>query len=257
MKKILLSGVATALLSTQALALVGNDIEVGMGVYAPTLSGHAGYGSQAATSRLDLGNAGLDEGEFSGNNYVYADFAHFIPLIPNFRFERLAYSHSGTSTQSINWNNKQIASQDVKLDIDLDQKDYILYWGVPLLETATLNTLQINFGIDIKNISGEVSLDDDSASFNETLPALHLDARVALPFLPVNLEAYMNTISYDGAELTNTALKVSGVFEMMAMDFRVDLGYRTNELIIPTSLVDDVDVELKSSGMFAGISAKF
>ena len=256
MKKIILSTVVTAVLSTQAYAVLGNDIEVGIGTYAPSLSGFAGYGSDAKNSTINFDNAGIDDGKFGDGSYFYADWAHFVPVIPNFRFERLAYSHSGTSTQSINWDGTNY-SGDVSLSLDIDQKDLILYWGVPLLETISADIFQINYGIDIKNISGDITLEDKKASFDETLPAFHLDARISLPMIPLNIEAYMNTLSYDGAKIENSEIKLTGEFEFTGFDGRIDVGYRSNNLVVPTSLVDDTNIDLQSSGMFVGVSAKF
>jgi outer membrane protein len=256
MKKIIISSAVALSLSTNAFGLVGNDIEFGIGTYAPKLSGFAGYGTQATSSTIDFSNAGIDQKKFGDGSYFYADFAHFVPLIPNFRFERVAYSHSGTSSQTINWDNTPI-NGEIKLDLNVDQKDFILYWGVPFLETVSLDIFAINYGLDIKNLSGDISLNNSKASFDETLPTLHLDIRVSLPMLPINLEGYMNTLSYDGAKIENSEIKLSGEFEFIGFDGRIDLGYRSNNLRIPTNLVDDTNIDLQSSGMFVGVSAKF
>lgn len=255
MRKLFTKVCMTILFASHAYAFVGTDIEFGLGTYSSDLSGHIGYGKNANTQTLDLSNSGLDK-EFSNNSYIYIDFAHFIPLVPNLRFERLVYSHSGLSRQNINWNNINY-NQDVNLVLNMNQKDLILYWGVPLLETLSLDTFQLNYGIDIKNISGDISLENNKVEFDETIPAFHLDARVSLPMFPLNIEAHINKLTFKDAKIDNSEIKFSGVFDFSGFDGKIDIGYRANTIIIPDDLLKNANFNLSSSGIFIGVSGKF
>lgn len=256
MKKIVLSSLISGIILTSAHAKLGIDAEVGIGMWAPEMSGTIGYGDSASSNKIDFDNLGLDDGESGSNTYMYADFAHFIPMVPNVRLEQLNYEMSGTSTTNVNWNDTNVAT-DSKTDIKMTQTDMILYWGVPFISTATLGALDINFGLDAKTINGEITLNDDTAKFDETLPLAYLNARIDIPIAPVNIEGTMKTISYDGASISDNEIKLSGVFDFAIVDLKVDLGYRTQNLTIPTDLVDNLDADIDTKGYFFGVSAKF
>lgn len=256
MKKIVLSTLTSALLVSSANAFMGLNAEVGVGVWSPSMSGTVGYGSNATTNQIDFDNLGLDDGNFGSNSYLYADFSHFVPFIPNARFEKLSYELGGNTKQSVSWNGNTLAT-DVKSNIKMDQTDMILYWGVPFINTATVGVLDINFGLDAKNINGEITLNDDTAKFDETLPMAYLNTRIDLPFAPINLEGTMKTISYDGASISDNEIKLSGVFGFTLVDLKLDLGYRMQNITIPTKLVDNLDTNIDTKGYFFGVSAKF
>jgi outer membrane protein len=241
MKKIVLSTAVALMMATSANAFMGINAEVGGGVWAPTLSGHANIGGAGP---IDFSSKNMDDKSFSGNNYMYADFSHFVPIIPNIRAEKLNYnidSASGTK-------------------VDMKQTDIIAYWGVPLIGLATAGVLNINFGLDAKNLKGTIDTDNASPKdFDETLPLLYLNARVSVPFAPINLEATTKAISYDGASISDSEAKVSVKLPipLPLIDFKVDLGYRVQNITIPDSLVGGLDAKVDTKGMFFGMSAKF
>jgi outer membrane protein len=255
MKKIVLSSLVSGMLISSAHAFMGINAEVGAGVWAPEMSGTVGYGTNATTNQIDFSDMGLDDGK-ADNTYLYADFSHFIPFVPNVRLEQVSYEISGTSTASLNWNGNNISTNS-STDITMNQTDMILYWGVPFVSTATAGVLDINFGLDAKTIDGEITLGNDKATFDATLPLVYTNARIQLPFLPLNIEGTMKTISYDDASISDNEIKLSGVMDLTVVDLKVDLGYRMQNITIPDSLVDDFDADIDTKGYFLGVSAKF
>jgi outer membrane protein len=259
MKKIITSTIVSGLLVSSANAFMGLNAEVGTGVWAPEMSGKVGYGTSAESNQIDLKDLGLDDGKYD-NTYIYADFSHFVPFLPNARVESVSYEMSGSSTisKTVNYGDESFTAGDnVKTDIKMSQTDMILYWGVPFINTATVGVLDVNFGLDAKNIDGEITLNDDTAKFDETLPLLYLNARIDLPFAPINIEGTTKSISYDGASISDNEIKVSGVLDLTVVDLKVDLGYRIQNITIPTDLVDDLEANIDTKGMFFGVSAKF
>jgi outer membrane protein len=240
MKKIVLSSAVALMMATSANAFMGINAEVGGGLWAPSLSGHA----TVAGTPKDFSSSNMNDKSFSGNNYMYADFSHFVPIIPNIRAEKLNYnidSASGTK-------------------VDMKQTDIIAYWGVPLIGLATAGVLNINFGLDAKNIKGTIATSSTNPkSFDETLPLGYLNARVSIPFAPINLEATTKALSYDGASISDTEAKVSVKLPipLPLIDFKVDIGYRAQNITIPDSLVSGLDAKVDTKGMFFGMSAKF
>lgn len=238
MKKIITTIATTTLLASSVHAFMGLDAEVGVGVWAPKMSGDLTYDGN---TRYDLNTLGLDDKSFSQNSYLYADFSHFVPIVPNARIEQLKYEIKGSGTTNLS----------------LEQTDLIAYWGVPLISPATAGILEINFGLDIKNIKGDLVVNNDSVSFDESLPLGYLNARIDLPFAPINLEGTIKTIAYDGSSISDNELKISGIIDMALIDFTVDVGYRKQNITISDKLVDDFESDMSAEGMFFGVSARF
>lgn len=263
MKKIVLSSITSVMIATSANAFMGINAEVGAGMWSPSLSGHVQYGS-STNEQLDFGDLGVDSD--SSNSYLYADFSHFVPLIPNVRVEKLSYELKGDSTLTTTptfGNLTLTANTKVTTAVNMEQTDMIAYWGVPLLGTATAGVLNVNFGLDLKTLSGDISLTQGGTSemvkFDETLPLVYLNARVDIPFAPIKLEATTKTISYDGASIADSEAKVSFALPIPTplITISADLGYRTQSITIPDSLVDDLDAKIDTSGMFFGVNARF
>ncbi len=240
MKKIVLSSAVALMIATSANAFMGINAEVGGGMWAPKLSGNA----TVLGTQIDFSSTNMDDKSYSGNNYMYADFSHFVPIIPNIRAEQLNYKIDSTSGAKV----------------DMKQTDIIAYWGVPLVGLATAGVLNINFGLDAKNLKGTIATSSaNPKSFNETLPLGYLNARVDLPFAPVNIEATTKMISYDGSSISDNEAKVSVKLPipLPLIDFKVDLGYRAQNVTISDKLVGGLKADVNAKGMFFGISAKF
>ena len=135
MKKIVLSSAVALMMATSANAFMGINAEVGGGVWMPELSGNATIAGAGGPKNFD--NESMDDKKASGNNYMYADFSHFVPIIPNIRAEKLNYKIDSASG----------------VKVDMKQTDIIAYWGVPLVGIATAGILDLNFGIDVKNLN--------------------------------------------------------------------------------------------------------
>jgi outer membrane protein len=241
MNKIFLSTIATLAIATSASAFMGINAEVGGGVWMPELSGNANIRGAGA---IDFGSSNMDDKKASGNNYLYADFSHFVPIIPNVRVEKLDYNIDSTSGTKV----------------DMQQTDIIAYWGVPLVGLATAGVLNLNFGLDAKNLKGTVDTSNASPiNFNETLPLVYLNARVDLPFAPIDLEATTKAISYDGASISDSEAKISFTLPIPVplIDFKIDVGYRAQNITIPDSLVGGLKADINTKGAFFGLSAKF
>lgn len=244
MKKIVLSTTVALMMATSANAFMGINAEVGAGAWIPELSGDATVKIANTTSTVDFSSANMDDKSASGNNYYYADFSHFVPIIPNIRAEKLNYKIDSSSGAKV----------------DMKQTDIIAYWGVPLVGLATAGVLNINFGLDAKNLKGTIATSSGNPkSFDETLPLGYLNAKVSIPFAPINLEATTKMISYDGSSISDNEAKVSVKLPipLPLIDFKVDLGYRAQNVTISDKLVGGLKADVDAKGMFFGMSAKF
>jgi len=110
MKRIILSSAVALMMATSANAFMGINAEVGGGVWMPELSGNANIRGAGA---IDFSSSNMDDKSASGNNYLYADFSHFVPIIPNIRVEKLDYNIENTTKTT---------------KVDMQQTDIIAYW---------------------------------------------------------------------------------------------------------------------------------
>ena len=170
MKRIVLSITAiSAILATSASAAI--TAEVGVGIWQPSLSGHVRYNGLVSGTSLDFDEAQIQDETETSNNYIYADFSHFIPVVPNARVEKLKYTVNGTGNLTTTIFGNEAFSGITNTSIDMTQTDYIAYWNVPFISIATAGTVAINFGIDVKNLNGSVTLSNstqnETASFDE------------------------------------------------------------------------------------------
>ncbi|HIP56210.1 MAG TPA: TIGR04219 family outer membrane beta-barrel protein [Arcobacter sp.] len=256
MKKIILSTVAAMALTTSVYAEI--SLEIGAGIWKPSLSGDVNYKG----STINFDSLGVkDELEVS-NNYLYADFKHFVPIIPNIMVQQLNYGISGNSSLNTNitFDNQTFnVGETVKTTIDMKQTDFIMYWGLPFINTLSAGVFDINYGLDAKNISGSIQINEKSKSFDEVLPLLYLNAKISIPVIDTDIVGTIKTLSYDGAKISDNEIKASIKLPISSLlvDVKVDAGYKVQNITIPSSLVDNFDAKIDTDGFFFGLSAKF
>ena len=146
MKKLLTTvALATALMTTaNAGAIV--DLTVGGGILP---------GMGADTTMGNTGGANIDLGlENKQQTYMYAEFDHFIPIIPNVRYEQSTLTFDGsvsltqdTPVGAITFSNAATSQ------FTMDNEDYIAYWGLPFATWIPMIDVA-DFGLGIKQ--GEI-----------------------------------------------------------------------------------------------------
>lgn len=259
MKKLLYSALtASCLLCSNASAGVILDAQVGAGAWMAKTSGTIAYDAGNINLENDLG---LND---SSNGYFYADINHFVPIIPNIRIERQELKTNATKTANVTFGNETF-SGSTKSDIDLTQNDLILYWGIPGLNILSAGILNVDFGINIKQYDGSITLSDvnstkvESVDLDFIVPMGYLAAQIKPPFIPATISASTKMISYDGSELSDSMIMASIDLPIPfpLIDFRLDVGYKIQKLDISKDLSDDVNGNITNKGMMLGLSAKF
>lgn len=272
MRKIALSFLATAsILTSSATAGMVIDIQAGVGVWQPELTGHVAYGTDNIRTKLELDdNLKIEDTNSNfNNNYVYIDIDHFIPILPNLRLERLNYSTKGdaTLTNSANFGDISFSNGNaVTTEVDMVQNDVILYWGIPGLNTLSAGILDVDFGLMAKQLDGYYSIyetsnsaNGDKVNFDVWIPMGYLAVQVDVPFLPLELEVSTKMISYEDSEISDNMAKASLALPIPIplIDTKLDIGYREQTLKIDPNLIGNFDADIKAKGIFFGLSAKF
>ncbi|WP_044413713.1 TIGR04219 family outer membrane beta-barrel protein [Thiomicrospira microaerophila] len=183
------------------------------------------------------------------NNYLWAYFNHPLPLVPNFRAEFTSTSTTGTGTVS-SFSGTTLSGK-TQTNLDLDQTDFLLYWGLPL------PFIRFNYGFGAKDFKGELSVKSDTASptpsnLNATLPVGYLGADFSLPMLPLTLSANTKTL---GSRFNDTSFKARYDIIGFGLKLGAEAGYRTINL--DSSDLSNLNVDLSYGGVFAGVTLVF
>ena len=220
------------------------------GVNADALGLYIGGGSWSHDSSGTFGTIGDDiinvESDLNYSKesdiYYYAAFEHFIPLIPNIRIEAATLAHTG-STNNLDFKNGVSLTGDSS--IDLDTSDAILYWR--LLD----NWVNFDFGLNIRKLDGDFTIDTETVSVSETIPMLYLAAQFDLPFSGFSVGADINTISL--SDVTYQDVRLRAIYEMGIIGF--EAGYKTTTLKLDN--VSNIDADLEFKGVMIGAFLHF
>ena len=173
--------------------------------------------------------------------YYYAAFEHFIPLLPNLRIEGATLGHTGTAN-NLNFNGVPLTGDS---SIDLDTTDAILYWR--LLD----NWVNFDFGLNIRKLDGDFTIDTETVSVSETIPMLYLAAQFDLPFSGFSIGADINTLSL--SDVTYQDVRLRAIYEMGIIGF--EAGYKTTTLELDN--VSNIDADLEFKGIMIGAFLHF
>ena len=173
---------------------------------------------------------------------------HPIAALPNLRYQ--GYNRYSTDTSATNpelnfRQNSANYTTGSTTSYDLEHDNIVLYYQ--LLD----NWVDLDMGVDLKRFDGEVNQAGlgGSVDIDETIPLLHLSARVDLPIQGL----------YVGADINANVIDL-GISESTAQDSTIKLGYQTgNGLGIEGGIksfslelnnTEEVDTDFEYDGLF-------
>ena len=247
MRKLAIAAALAVAPATASADLLGFGVGVGVDYWSAEPDGATAFngGDVDLTKDLKLD----DSEEFQG--WVYAE--HPLPLIPNARIERTSIASSGSGGKfTVNeYGPFSASATNVDTDLDLDQTDFILYWS-PLD-----NLVELDFGLDVKQVSGNFYMTGEDPLGQEQvvdedldgwIPLGYLAAGVNIPGTGLAVNARTSRISMGDNSFTDTAADVSWT-SPFGLGFRA--GVRTQSLDLED--VGDVTVDTDFSGTYAGV----
>ena len=204
----------SAILASMLLALGTAEAEfIGLNIGAnPATAEHSGAFSNNS-SGIDLVDD-LDV-DSSAQSSMVLILEHPIALLPNVRYQGYNLDSSDNSGLNSNFglNGGMLeAAGNGNSAFDLDHDDIVLYYQ--LLN----NWIDLDMGVDLKRFDGQISQTGQggSVSVDETIPLLHLSARIDLPVNGMYLGAKINANVID-----------LGISESTAQDSTLLLGYQS------------------------------
>jgi len=247
MRKALLSIASTLVLTTSINAdIIG--AEVGYVGWHSSITGDIKKGTGSLDFENDLGY-----GSKETNSFIWAYIDHPLPFLPNLKIQQTNFSDraSGTINKSVTFSGKNFSISDsVNSSITLDQVDIIPYWRV--LD----NWVNLDIGLNIKVIDGNVKIDSATQHANEDLnvilPMLYTKARFDLPLSGLSVEGDMSYVGYSGNKFSD--IKAGVVYETN-FGLGATIGYRQQNITLDD--IDDTYGEIIIKGAYAGIFYHF
>lgn len=240
-----------AFTSTNAFAI---GVEVAVGGWAQSLDGELSYKSVFANDMIDLDReAGYDD-----EDRLFGRVKLDLPVLPNIYF-------MGTPMEFEGDGNKIGAFKfgDVTIDAPfysrarLDHYDLALYYGVPLTGLASLGTLGIDLGINVRRLEIDMVVRErvlgaaeDSVDETIYVPMGYL----AVQFKPIDklaLEGEVRGIAYSGNHYYDLIARLKYRFVGPAF---ATAGWRYEDLSIDE---EDVRADITVSGPFVEAGLEF
>ena len=232
-------------LPSTSFALLGVlDFEAAVGAWYSAPSGDLMYNNSSNT-KYDLEDAFGFEEETAVSGRVKVD----LPIIPVIYVMATPLEFKGNVNGTIEFNDQTFsANEDTRLKFD--QYDLALYYGVPFLGLATLGTVHINGGINVRVIDVEGEVGTESMDMTIPLPMLYLSADIS-PIDAFSIEAEVRGLSVGyGSMISAIArLRLNTIGP-----FFVTAGYRYEDMSIDK---DDFEADITLSGPFAELGFAF
>ncbi len=249
MKKILLSSmVAISLASSVHADFLG--VEAGVATWSTSLSGTI-QGTNSGDTSINLeDNLGYGDNSIN-NNYYWVYFDHPVPMLPNIKIQQTNYTTGTTKSTNITYGSKNYTGP-VASSLTLDQTDFIGYYRI--LD----NWVNLDLGINIKYISGEIKFSDSTATIDTNqaislyIPMLYAKAKFDLPFTGLSTEIDASYIGYDGSSLTDYK---AGIVYETSSGLGVTAGYRAENLTLDD--IDNTNTNIDIDGMYLGVFYHF
>ncbi len=232
----------------KAFAFFG--VEAGLGYWNQSPSGTLSYKGEPLDLRNDL--------NFGDKSQVFARVKVELPAVfPNVYFMATPMSFDGTSqlTRQITFGDVTFsANETLQSKLTMDHYDLALYYPIPLLKTATLNTLSIELGLDVRyikfdsTITGSVS-GVSSKNTNIYIPMIYAGILVS-PISSFSIEGEFRGF----VEGTKHYYDYIGRLKVMPFGpLFISAGYRSEQIKIDESDVK-ADANFKGPFIEAGVS---
>jgi len=196
--KRLLCGFAIGLLCALAIPATASAVglEVALGGWIQSPSGTLGLDITGAEDILDL----EDDLDYEEETRFIGRAKLDLPFLPNVYLAATPMEFEGDGSKTFSFGGLSVDG-NFSSKLTLDNYDVALYYGIPLMETATLNMLNIELGINLRIFDFEAQVVEDLTGVKEsesfTVPIPMVYAAVAFrPLDALNFEVEGRGISF-------------------------------------------------------------
>lgn len=215
---------------------IGGEASLGFFNHAP--DGSASYKSTSSDMEETLG---LSEEQ---DLFLKAYLEHPFALLPNVRLAYTTFSHKGSSiVENFSWGDIADFSGTINSSLSIDFSDVTLYYEV--LD----NWAEVDAGLTLRYINGDMGVNNDSVDFSTWVPMLYGKARFAFPATDLSMQLEVNAISY--WEHTAYDYELSARYTL-AMGIGMEAGYKAFYLD-SDDLVEGFRADIAFSGPYAAV----
>jgi len=256
MKRITAIGLALVIWMISYSAAYALGFEAALGGWQQDPSGKVGYEGFSDSDVLDVEDNLRYGEETRVTGRVKIDMPLFIPNIYLIAAPA-EFSGNGQVDRDINFGGEVIqANTAFSSKLTFNQYDVGLYYGIPLLQTATFDKLNIDLGLDLRIVDMTVQLDqpDYGLSVREsaTVPLPMIYAGVQLQPIErfaIEAEAFGTSISGNTLYTLIGRLRVKVFGPLFAA-----AGYRYDDVDVDES---DIKADFTMQGPFLEVGVKF
>ena len=238
----------------------GAGVEVGIGGWLQAPNGTISYKGVSTDDDIDI----KDDLDYGEETRVMGRVKIDTPLwLPNIYLVAAPMDFEGTGSKSQDFTFGDVnfsASVDFNSKVTLNQYDAALYYGIPLIKTATAGRLNIDLGLNARyvdfsaEITGRDSVTNTTVTEKESLSIVIPMVYAAVQLKPMDrfaIEAEARAISVSG----NSLYSVIGRLRVKVFGPAfVAGGYRYESLNIDE---EDVKVDARFAGPFVEVGMKF
>lgn len=230
------------------------DVEMAIGTWQQDPSGTMSYQLPLLpATAIDLEQDAHYDSETSLNARIKVDLPLFLP---NIYVMATPMEYEGTGDTTIQFGNLNFTGQFYS-KTKLDHYDVALFWGIPLLKTATLNKFDIEWGLNARFIEYESTVKDLTLSNTETsseslvVPMIYLGAEFS-PVKAFTIQVEIRAVEYSDSSYYDYIARFK--YKPFPGPLFISAGYRVEDIDIDE---DGTRVDVEFSGPFAEVGMKF
>jgi len=241
-------------LSSVSHAMPVIDIEAAIGAWMHTPSGDLSYRSEDVDDNLIIN----DDLNYDTETQIYGRALIHLPIEPTLYLIAAPMTFEGTnSDKQFDWGDITISPDyEFYSKLTLNLYDVTLYYSLPLLNLATLGTLNIDLGLDARFMDVEVLISQvqigniDSQSITLVVPMIYAAAQLK-PGDRWSIEAEARGISYAGNSIYSLIARLE--VKIFGPTFAAG-GYRHEVINMDEQ---DVRAEISFGGPFVEAGIQF
>lgn len=213
-------------------------LEVAVGIWNQDPEGGLAYKGESLSVADDL--------KYSDKSRIFGRLKIDMPLvIPNIYLMAtpVKFDGAGSKGSGFTFGDKTFsANVPFTSEVRLDQYDLGFYYGLPFVETATLDKVNIDVGLNLKVVDLEAEINQTSTSTRESksatlpIPMVYLSVQLR-PLKVLSLEGELRGVAYNSNHYYDLIGRAKYRFFRAAF---VGIGYRYQDLEI-----DEKDVKAK------------
>ncbi|WP_194757036.1 TIGR04219 family outer membrane beta-barrel protein [Aliidiomarina indica] len=152
----------------------------------------------------------------NGQTRFTASLQHFVPLLPNFRFDTQTLDFTGTTEDAM------------PQRLDLGHETFTAFYA-PLDNELT----RIHFGVSVKRVRGFIERNSEGGvtlreAIDADIPMLYLRAETGLPFTGLSIHGQGQFFAFDDNKVQDIEVGIRyHLIDTMMLDGYLSAGYRT------------------------------